>query len=106
MRCFPPRLPEQPIFYPVLNAPYAAQIAREWNATTGSMAGYVLEFEVEDAYAATLEVHQVGGREHLELWVPAEELDTFNRHLVGQIRVIEAHFGAGFVGPRFVPGQV
>lgn len=30
---FPPRLPEQPIFYPVLNAEYAIQIARDWNTT-------------------------------------------------------------------------
>jgi hypothetical protein len=28
---FPPRLPEQPIFYPVLNIEYAEQIARDWN---------------------------------------------------------------------------
>ena len=28
---FPPRLPEQPILYPVLNQEYAAQIARDWN---------------------------------------------------------------------------
>ncbi len=27
-RKFPPRLPEQPIFYPVLNEEYAAQIAQ------------------------------------------------------------------------------
>ncbi|MCW5960282.1 MAG: hypothetical protein KIS76_08975 [Pyrinomonadaceae bacterium] len=26
---FPPRLPEQPIFYPVLNENYAIQIARD-----------------------------------------------------------------------------
>jgi hypothetical protein len=31
---FPPRLAEQPIFYPVLNFEYAEQIARDWNATT------------------------------------------------------------------------
>ena len=31
MIAFPPRLPEQPIFYPVLNAPYAIKIARDWN---------------------------------------------------------------------------
>lgn len=30
-REFLPRLPEQPIFYPVLNEEYARQIAREWN---------------------------------------------------------------------------
>jgi len=30
-REFPPRLPEQPIFYPVLTEEYATQIARDWN---------------------------------------------------------------------------
>ena len=29
MRAFPPRLPEQPIFYPVLSEAYARRIARE-----------------------------------------------------------------------------
>ena len=29
---FPPRLPEQPIFYPVLTEEYATAIARDWNA--------------------------------------------------------------------------
>ena len=28
---FPPRLPEQPIFYPVLNEKYATEIASKWN---------------------------------------------------------------------------
>ena len=31
MRAFPPRLPEQPIFYPVLSEDYAIRIARDWN---------------------------------------------------------------------------
>ena len=31
MRAFPPRLPEQPIFYPVLSEAYAVKIARDWN---------------------------------------------------------------------------
>jgi hypothetical protein len=31
-RNFPPRLPQQPIFYPVLSEEYAVQIARDWNA--------------------------------------------------------------------------
>jgi hypothetical protein len=30
-RSFPPRLPAQPFFYPVLNEEYATQIARDWN---------------------------------------------------------------------------
>jgi D-alanyl-D-alanine carboxypeptidase len=35
----------------------------------------------------------VGGSEHLELWIPAEELETFNRHIVGTIRVVASYAG-------------
>ena len=31
MTAFPPRLPEQPIFYPVTTEDYAIKIARNWN---------------------------------------------------------------------------
>ena len=31
MRAFPPRLPEQPFFYPVTTENYAVKIARDWN---------------------------------------------------------------------------
>ena len=73
MRAFPPRLADQPIFYPVLNEDYAVQIARDWNTKTGTRAGFVTRFEVDDEYAGRLERRVVGGREHEELWVPAEE---------------------------------
>ncbi|WP_216590443.1 hypothetical protein [Streptomyces brasiliscabiei] len=33
-------------------------------------------------------VRQAGGETILELWVPAEELDEFNAHLVGRIEVV------------------
>ena len=36
-KAFPPRLPEQPIFYPVLNFEYAEQIARDWNTKSNSL---------------------------------------------------------------------
>ncbi len=41
---FPPRLPEQPIFYPVLTRSYAEQIARDWNTKDpkSGFVGYVL----------------------------------------------------------------
>jgi hypothetical protein len=84
---FPPRLPEQPIFYPVTNEAYAAQIARDWNTRFGSNEGFVTRFAVEAAYAAKFDRKIVGGREHEELWVPAEELEEFNRHIVGKIEV-------------------
>ncbi|MEV0397156.1 ADP-ribosylation/crystallin J1 [Polymorphospora rubra] len=84
---WPPRLPDQPIFYPVLNEQYAVMIARDWNVPA-SGAGFVTRFEVEAAFAARYPVQQVGGRDILELWVPAEELDEFNRHIVGLIEVV------------------
>jgi hypothetical protein len=98
MTAFPPRLPEQPIFYPVLNAPYAIKIARDWNTKNEMRAGYVTEFEVEDTYVSRFEPHIVGSREHEELWVSAEELAEFNGHIIGKIRVTEAYFGEGFTG--------
>jgi hypothetical protein len=84
---FPPRLPEQPIFYPVLNEEYATQITRQWNVKEYS-AGFVTRFEVDAEYAQRYPRQIVGSSVHEELWVPAEELDEFNRHIVGGIEVI------------------
>ncbi len=83
---FPPRLPDQPIFYPVTNESYAIQIARDWNVPA-SGSGFVTRFDVETEYLRRFPVETVGGREHTELWVPAEELEEFNRHIVGKIEV-------------------
>lgn len=88
-REFPPRLPEQPVFYPVLNAGYARQIARDWNVRE-SGSGFVTQFDVQEDYVARFEVQVVGGSVHEELWVPADELANFNRHIVGKISVIES----------------
>jgi len=84
---FPPRLPEQPIFYPVTNLEYATQIARDWNVPE-SGAGFVTRFAVDAAFIARYPRRIVGGRVHEELWVPAEELADFNRHIVGQIEIV------------------
>ena len=86
---FPPRLPEQPIFYPVLNYEYAREIAEKWNTKTSDHKGYVTEFEVDDEYIKNFEVHTVGAKHHQELWIPAEELENFNRHITGKIRITE-----------------
>ncbi len=98
-QAFPPRLEIQPIFYPVLNFEYAAQIAREWNTKdpVSGFVGFVTEFEVADDYVSKFEVKVVGGaRVHQELWVPAEELATFNAYIIGKIKVT-----ASFIGPNF-----
>jgi hypothetical protein len=86
-REFPPRLPEQPIFYPVTNEEYAVQIARDWNVKE-SGSGYVTKFDIEAEFVSKYPIQTVGGRIHTELWVPAEELAEFNRHIVGRIEVI------------------
>lgn len=88
-RRFPPRLPEQPIFYPVMNETYAAQIAREWNVPA-SGSGYVTRFEVDADYLSRFDVQNVGAAVHNELWVPAEELETFNDHIIGLIEVTQS----------------
>ena len=86
---FPPRLPEQPIFYPVLNQEYARQIARDWNVKE-SGSGYVTKFDVDAEYLERFPVQVVGGSTHAELWVPAEELSEFNSRIIGKIEVIES----------------
>jgi hypothetical protein len=92
-RIFPARLPEQPIFYPVLEEEYAIQIARDWNTRDGGT-GYVLRFQVECEYLAQFPVQTAGFRIHREYWTPAEELDEFNRHIVGQIELIGEYHGS------------
>lgn len=98
MRQFPPRLPQQPIFYPVTNPDYAKQIARDWNTREDDKAGYVTAFEVPDDYGSQFERHVVGAREHEELWVPAERLSEFNSCITSPIKVVAGYFGDGFRG--------
>lgn len=86
-RRWPPRLPDQPIFYPVLNEDYATRIARDWNVKA-SGAGYVTRFDVRTSYLDSYEVQQAGGRTILEYWIPAEDLENFNDNIVGLIEVV------------------
>ena len=89
-RAFPPRLPEQPIFYPVLTREYAEQIARDWNTKDerSGFTGYVLQFAVDKDYLSRFEVQKAGAASHLEFWIPAQELPEFNTHIQGVIQVI------------------
>ncbi|MDE6730276.1 MAG: hypothetical protein K2J71_05825 [Oscillospiraceae bacterium] len=89
-KSFPPRLPEQPIFYPVLNQKYAEEIAKNWNVkSTSDHKGYVTQFEIDDSYYAKFQIQTVGRNYHQELWIPAEELENFNSHIIGTIKVIQ-----------------
>jgi hypothetical protein len=86
-RRWPPRLPGQPTFYPVTNQNYAEQIARDWNVPE-SGAGFVTRFHVRKQFVDRFQVHQVGGGEHTEWWIPAEELEDLNDNIVGRIEVV------------------
>jgi len=87
MRAFPPRLPDQPIFYPVLSEDYAVKIARDWNVPA-SGSGFVTRFAVRKDFIERYDVQDAGGRAHLEYWIPAEDLNAFNQAIVGEIVVV------------------
>ena len=88
---FPPRLPEQPIFYPVLTEQYAIEIASKWNTEDSLFSdnvGYVLRFSIDDDYISRFDVQTAGASYHKEYWIPADGLDEFNANIVGSIEVI------------------
>jgi hypothetical protein len=87
MRRWPPRLPEQPIFYPVTNEEYAIEIASRWNVKDDGV-GYVTRFAVRKSFMSRYEIQKVGGTHHTEWWIPAEELEELNDNIVGLIEVI------------------
>jgi hypothetical protein len=76
---WPPRMPEQPIFYPVTNEAYARQIATEWN---------IPDFKVRKPFMDRYAIQKVGGESHTEWWIPAEDLEELNDNIVGEIEVI------------------
>jgi hypothetical protein len=84
---WPPRLPGQPIFYPVTNEEYARQIAMQWNVKDSGV-GYVTRFEVRKSFMDLYQGHNVGGPTHTEWWIPSEDLDKLNDNIVGLIEVI------------------
>lgn len=105
MRCFPERLAHQPIFYPVVNMEYARQIARDWNTpdANSGFAGYVTQFGISATYLSKYELRTAGSAAHQEYWIPANELNSFNKAITAFISVEEAYFGPQFIG--YVPDE-
>jgi len=89
-RQFPPRLPEQPFFYPVVTEKYAIQIARDWNTKdrASGFAGYVLRFQVRTNFLNAYEQHTVDDARHVEYWIPAADLPRSNENIVGTIELL------------------
>lgn len=91
---FPPRLRDQPLFYPVLSMQYAMEIARDWNANYNKdRRGYVTRFQVESSFLEKYEIHLVGASRHQEYWIPAKDLDQLNQNIQGTIEVIAEFCG-------------
>ncbi|MGM9479977.1 hypothetical protein ACS5PN_02145 [Roseateles sp. NT4] len=88
-RRWPPRLPDQPIFYPVTNEAYAVEIARDWNMPSSGV-GHVTRFQVRKSFMDRYPIHVVGAARHSEWWVPAEDLEALNDEIVGLIEVIQS----------------
>lgn len=84
---WPPRLPGQPIFYPVANEQYAREITEHWNVPEKGV-GYVTRFDVRKSFMDRYEIHRVGGSSHNEWWIPAADLEELNANIVGLIEVV------------------
>jgi len=102
MKRYPPRLFWQPIFYPVLNFQYAAEIAERWNMgdPDSDGVGFVTELEIPEGYFQTFPVQTVGLRHHQELWIPAEQLNEFNEKIIDGIRISRSFVGRKFIMPQ------
>jgi Cysteine-rich CPCC len=96
---FPPRLPEQPIFYPVCSERYAIEIAQRWNARDDG-GGYVTRFAVRSPFLAKYTSHVVGARHHEEYWIPSDDLEAFNEAIVGEIEVVREFPPAAVIEAR------
>ena len=67
--------------------------AKRSRFTVGGNKGFVTRFEVEDSFCGRYKVQTVGRSYHQELWIPAEELDAFNSHIIGKIEIIAEYGG-------------
>ncbi|PIE41418.1 MAG: hypothetical protein CSA49_03455 [Gammaproteobacteria bacterium] len=87
---FPSRLHWQPYFYPMLHEAFARKIASEWNVQQSGV-GYVLRFKVRKSYVERLPIYMVGGPEHTEYRIAANELPGFNDNIVGSIELMATY---------------
>ena len=85
MRAFP-RLPEQPIFYPVLSEDYAREDRARLERSSG--AGFVTPSKVRTSFLDGISAGGGRSRPPQLLWIPAGDMDAFNAALVGRIEVV------------------
>ena len=97
MKGFPPRLPEQSIFYPVLVQEYADQTAATWNTKEEPFVGYVIEMEILDEYGA-----RFSHKQSVQLSIVScgclRRNSQFNNQLTKPVSVRRAYFGPKYRG--------
>lgn len=52
-------------------------------------------FHILSSFLDGYERQVVGGSNHEEYWIPAEDLEAFNLAIVGPIQVVKGFFGKG-----------
>lgn len=87
---FPPRLHWQRYFYPMLHESFAHKIASQWNVQQSGV-GYVLKFKVRKQYLDKLPIYIVGGPEHKEYRIAAQDIEELNDNIVGTIEVLATY---------------
>ena len=50
-----------------------------------------VRFAIGPAFIQRYEVQQAGGRQHLEYWIPADDLPDFNRSIIGKIEIVASY---------------
>lgn len=91
-RGFPRRTEDQPLFTALLSQEGASQIASRMRvAKQSNPTVYVVSFLVDDAYIRQFPVQHTEERDRRALWIPAEEIDILNQHLIGEIRVLASY---------------
>lgn len=53
--------------------------------------GFVTRLEVAKEFMDRYEVQKVGGKNHTEWWIPADDLEELNDNIVGEIEVIRSY---------------
>ncbi len=93
---FPPRLFWQQTFYPVSDEGYATQMARGWSSCDGKSV-YMTRFRVRTDFLQSYEAEIDGTQGRKEYRIPTDKLDEleeFNRNIVGNIEVISEFHSA------------
>lgn len=98
MRSYALHPDHQPTFSLAPNIDFAIRVARVWKTKSEPYAGYVTECEVADDYGKTFPARQALKKSDKESWIMPDELEEFNKHIKGSIKVASGYFGPQFRG--------